>query len=226
MVESRKTFLRETVDIVQSEWMKYFLVLSLLFSGAFAQSLPQQYANLTAEKRVQYDTLAQKLKPSLEPIETSVRALAANSKVSASRRLQSLNKIETQLNNWVGDSVLKYTLMLPLRSTIGAQTESLATSLPLRIPYNDNQIKTQFNVSGAQPYAYDEGYLTLIRGITERGYLNKDDKVILYFNQGGPVITSIQEVVTNPGDREEAFLLADNIEIKRFVGGSALFIPQ
>lgn len=206
--------------------MKYLLILSLLFSVVMAQSLPQQYASLTPEKRQQYDVLSQKLKPALLPLEQSVRVLAANNQVSASKRMQALNKVETQLKTWVGESVLKYTLMLSLRSTIGAQLESLATSLPLRIPYNDSQIKAQFNVSGAQPYAYGQGYLTLVRGKTMRGYLSKNDKVILYFKQGGPVITTIQEVLTAPGDSEEAFLLGHDVEIARFIGGSALFIPQ
>lgn len=206
--------------------MKYLIIFGLLFSVAMAQSLPQQYADLSTEKRQQYDVLSQKLKPALLPLENSVRALAANDQVTASKRLQALNKIEAQLAAWVGESVLKYTLMLPLRLTIEAQLESLATSLPLRIPYNDSQIKAQFNVSGAQPYAYGAGNLTLIRGTTQRGYLAKDDKVMLYFKQGGPVLTTIQEVLTNPGDREEAFLLGHDIEISRFVGGSALFIPQ
>ncbi|NCP66956.1 hypothetical protein GW756_01465 [bacterium] len=206
--------------------MKYLIAFSFLFSVAFAQSLPQQYAELSAEQKQKYETVAYKLKPTLKPLEESIRTIANNDRMTRSARLQSLNTMEARLENWVGASVLKYTIMLPIRSTLKAQMVNLAEKMPLRVPYNANQIKAQFNISGAQPYAYGTDNLALIRGNTEKGQFAKGDRVIVYFKQGGPVITEIQEIVSAPGDREEAFLLADIIEIERFTGGAALFIPQ
>jgi hypothetical protein len=206
--------------------MKYLIVISFFFSVAQAQTLPQQYAQLSLEKRQQYERLALKLKPTLKPLETSIRAVANNDRFSNAKRLQELNKVETRLETWVGNSVMKYTLMLPIRSTLQAQSSLLAEALTLKIPYRLDQIKVQFNISGAQLYAYGQGNLTLVRGQTQTGQLATGDRVIVYFKQGGPVITEIQEIVTDPGDREEALLLATNIEIERFLGGAALFIPQ
>ena len=206
--------------------MKYLLALCLLFSVAQAQSLPEQYAALPLEVRQNYDRLAAQLKPTLKPLEASVRALANNDRESASARLQTLNGVESQLETWIGASVLKYTLMLPLRSTIRAQMEVLAKSVPLKIPYKSHQIKAQFNISGAQLYPYGTTHLPLVRGLIEQGDFKKDDQVIMYFKQGGPVITTIKEDVTNPGDRESAFLLESEIDIDRFMGGAAFFIPQ
>jgi hypothetical protein len=175
---------------------------------------------------MQYDVLALKLKPTLKPLEVSVLSIAKDTKFSTSKRLQKLNEAADKLSAWVGESLVKYTIMLPLRSTINAQIEALAKTLAIRIPYQAPQIRAQFNVSGAQLYAYGAGNLTLVRGKTQKGNFAKGDRVMVYFKQGGPVLTSIQEIVTNSGDRDEAYLLAINIPVSRFIGDAVLLIPQ
>lgn len=206
--------------------MKYLLTLSLLFSVAFAQTLPEQYASMSVEQRQNYDLVASQIKPKLKPLEDKVLSIATNINDTKSQRVQTLSDTERQLEAWVGNSLLKYTVMLPLRSTIKTQIKALADSMVLTIPYQPHQIKSQFNVSGAQLYAYGAGNLTLVRGTVAKGTFARGEKIIIYFKQGGPVITTIEEVVSNPGDKEEAYLLSDKVSPVRFVGGAALFIPQ
>lgn len=206
--------------------MKYLLSLLLLFSVASAQNLAQNYASLTPEKHQQYDLVAQRLKPKLAPLGNSVQALALNTGLSALVRLEKLSTVQARLNTWVGSSALKYTIMLPLLNTLQAQREVLAKQLPLRIPYKNTQIKAQFDISGAQAYALGSGNVALVRGQTQRGAFARNDKVMVYFKQGGPVLTSIREIVSSPGDTTEVFLLANDIAAERFLGGAVLLIPQ
>lgn len=206
--------------------MKYLLSFLLLFSVAAAQSLPQQYAALDSETRLQYDQIARQVKPRLDAIDFALRSLARNEALKIEARLTKLGQAQTQLDIWVGDSVLKYTIMLPLLHTVQAQRETLAARLPLRVPYQDHQIAAQFNVSGAQPYALGLGNVTLVRGRTQRGEFGVGDKVMVYFKQRGPQLTSVKEIISNSGDSTEVFLLADDIPSGDFLGGAALFIPQ
>jgi len=201
------------------------LGLVLSFLTVSAQSLPEQYAQLSAEQRFQYDVLTQKLKPKLEPLEASLIKLAQDRNQSASQRVQALQGIETRLETWVSGSLTKYILMQSLRSTLDAQLEALLKQMPIRTPYHDTQIKTQFNVAAAQPYAYGARNLPLVRGDFVRGALKSGDTVMIYFKQGGPVRTSILEDVTNPGANQFAFLLADPIESNRFRGNAVLLVP-
>jgi len=181
---------------------------------------------MSAEQRQAYDLVASQIKPKLKPLEVKVLSIASDTRDTKSQRVQTLSDTEKQLEAWVGNSLLKYTVMLPLRSTIKAQIEALAKDMVLRVPYQSHQIASQFNVSGAQLYAYGPGNLTLVRGTVEKGAFARGEKIIIYFKQGGPVITSIEEIVSNPGDAEDAYLLSDKISPVRFIGGAALFIPQ
>lgn len=206
--------------------MKYLLAFGFLFSVAFAQSLPEQYVALSPEAKLNYETVLAPIKPKLAPLERELLSVASNTTKTRSQKVQMLSDTEKQLEAWVGDSMIKYVLMLPLRTTVAAQIEALATEMVLRVPYQPHQIKSQFDINGAQLYAYGAGNLTLIRGTLEKGVINRGDKVIIYFKQGGPVITSIEEVVSDPADAEDAFLLSDKVPPVRFVGGAAVFIPQ
>jgi|GEM_PF-5161691 len=198
----------------------------MLFSVASAQSLQQQYEQLNPTVRQQYDVVAQNVKPKLQPIETAVRTIALNDRSSLSARLEKLTEVQSQLNAWVGTSVIKYTVLLPLLNTVQAQREALAEAMPIRIPYSDTQIKAQLDITGAQNYALGLQQVPLVRGTVARGAFARTDKVIVYFKQGGPVVTSIKEIVSSPSDRTQTFLLADPIAVDRFLGGGALFIPQ
>jgi len=200
------------------------LVFGLTNLNVQAATLAERYTQSTPEILRQYDALALTLKPKLEPLERKVLALSSTQQLSTHQKLERLQTVQQKLEHWVGQDLLRYVVLLPLLNTINGQRQILARSLPITIPYKDHQIKTQFNITGAQPYALGAGNLTLIRGQLQRGDLHTGDKVILYFKQSGPVTTSIREDVSARDTR--SFLLNDDIPADRFLGNAVLLIPQ
>ena len=206
--------------------MRIILGLLLLISTTSAQTVSEQYLTLDADEKAAFEPVLERVQPALDQLRAQMEFNAQDESVSASKRVETLANMERQLEGWVGSSLMKYVIILEFRSSIQGQIERLASQMVLRIPYRAHQIKSQFNINGAQAYAYGEGNLTLVRGTMAKGEISKGEKVIIYFKQGGPVITSIEEDVSNPGDRERAFLLSDYIAPVRFIGGAAMFIPQ
>lgn len=209
--------------------MKYFFSLFCLGLVSTAQAslfeVQQQYQKVDFQTRQQYDALTLKAKVHLAPVENIVRLLAAAKDLPAAKRLDQLQDINTQLEGWVGGDLRRYAVLLPLLYTIEAARETVAKELPIIIPYKDHEIKSQFDIVAAQPYKYG-GISTLVRGEIRRGDFLVGEKVIIYFKQGGPQITTLKEDVSSGGSKVKAFLLEDDIDPDRFLGGAVMFIPQ